>query len=103
MQSAHFDVDKHGGFARSWRETPCASALPARREGAIGSMFLIDRQGERPVCVSCCRLGLRGQVTQGVFVCAECVRATDAHMQEIAEVVPELRDYRLKRWRTACD
>jgi len=39
----------------------------------------------------------------GVFICEACEQAADAHLQELAESVPELRDHRLKRWRNGCD
>jgi hypothetical protein len=66
-------------------------------------MFLIDSHGKRPVCVACHRLGPYQQDEAGVFICNACGRAADAHLQELAESVPELRDHRLKRWRNGCD
>lgn len=99
----HPDVNKHGGFARFWRETPCALTLPLREKGTTSRLFLIDKSGELPVCASCRKLGPYGADVLGVFVCAECVRATDAYILQCAEEVPELRDHRLKRWRTGCD
>jgi hypothetical protein len=65
-------------------------------------MLLIDKHGVRGVCVSCYRLGLYG-AEPGVFICAACEQAADAHLQKLAETVPELRDHRLKRWRIKCD
>lgn len=38
-----------------------------------------------------------------VFICQGCVEAINTRMQEMAEEVPELRDHRLKRWRSGCD
>jgi len=66
-------------------------------------MFLIDHRGRRPVCVSCHTLGPYGEAGQGVFICEACVKAADAHLQKLAESVPELRDHRLRRWRRGCD
>jgi hypothetical protein len=66
-------------------------------------MFLIYSRGQRPICVSCHKLGPYAKVEPGVFVCAACVRAADAHLRKLAETVPELRDHRLKRWRVGCD
>ena len=66
-------------------------------------MFLIDSRGTRPVCCGCRRLGPYAEATPGVFICGNCVQAADAHLQELAESVPELRDHRLKRWRKSCD
>ena len=66
-------------------------------------MFLIDSRGSRPFCVSCHRLGPYQVEESGAFICAACAQAADAHLQELAESVPELRDHRLKRWRTGCD
>jgi len=102
QQQPHPDVNKHGGFARCGRETPCASTLPARGEGGPSRLFLIDKRGGRPVCASCRKLGPYGEDVLSVFVCPECVRATDAYILQCAEEVPELRDHRLKRWRTGC-
>jgi hypothetical protein len=66
-------------------------------------MFLIDSRGQRPVCVACHKLGPYGMVEPGAFICEACVWAADAHLQKLAESVPELRDHRLKRWRRGCD
>jgi hypothetical protein len=96
-----FTVIKHGGFARLSRETPCAPAGSGK--GCRTPMFLIDSPGKRPVCVACHRLGPYQDGDPGVFICDACVQAADAHLQELAETVPELRDHRLKRWRTGCD
>ena len=70
---------------------------------ARGSMFLIDSRGRRPGCVSCHRLGSYKDAEPGVFICVACVGAADAHLRELAETIPELRDHRLKRWRNGCD
>jgi hypothetical protein len=77
-----------------YKECPKRTAEP---------MFLIDSRGRRPVCVSCHRLGPYGRTEAGVFICDVCVGAADAHLQRLAETVPELRDHRLKRWRAGCD
>jgi hypothetical protein len=66
-------------------------------------MFLIDKHGERPICASCHTLGPYVKAVSDVFVCAACVRATEAQVEKFAESVPELRDHRLKRWRIGCD
>jgi hypothetical protein len=68
-------------------------------------MLLIDRKGERPVCVSCHRLGpyRTAPAERSVFVCEECIEAADERIQQVAESVPELRDHRLKRWREGCN
>jgi hypothetical protein len=66
-------------------------------------MFLIDSRGSRPVCIACRKLGPYQEEQPGVFICEACVTAADAHLQKLAETVPELRDHRLKRWRTGCD
>ena len=66
-------------------------------------MVLIDKRGERPVCAACHRLGPYMKTAPPVFVCADCVAAAEAHVRELAETVPELRDHRLKRWRNGCD
>jgi hypothetical protein len=66
-------------------------------------MFLIDSSGKRPVCIACHRLGPYQDEEPGVFICEACVQAADAHLQELAESVPQLRDHRLKRWRNGCD
>ena len=68
-------------------------------------MFLIDQNGRRPVCVSCQRLGPHLATETGVdlFVCERCIQRAEAHVRLLAESVPELRDHRLKRWRTGCD
>jgi hypothetical protein len=66
-------------------------------------MFLIDSRGMCPACVACYRLGPYQATEPGVFICDPCMRAADAHLQELAESVPELRDHRLRRWRTGCD
>ena len=60
-------------------------------------MFLIDKHRVRAVCVSCHRLGPYG-AEPGVFICAACEQAADAHLRTLAETIPELRDHRLKRW-----
>jgi hypothetical protein len=59
--------------------------------------------GTRPVCVSCRKLGPYAKTETGVSICEACVKAADAHLQKLAESVPELRDHRLKRWRSGCD
>ena len=82
------------------RNTMRLGRIP-RRMG--GPMFLIDGHGKRPVCVACHRLGPYQEAEPGVFVCDGCVQAADAHLRELAESVPELRDHRLKRWRNGCD
>ena len=69
----------------------------------LRGMTLIDRKGERPVCLSCRGLGPYMRVVPRVFICDSCVRAADAHVRQLAETVPELRDHRLKRWRKGCD
>jgi hypothetical protein len=102
-QQQRLNVIKHGGFARCGRETPCASTLPAPGKGGPSRLFLIDKHGARPVCASCRKLGPYGEDVLGAFVCAACVSATDAYILQCAEEVPELRDHRLKRWRTGCD
>ena len=56
-QRPRFHVNKHGGFARFWRETPCALSPISRRDGMVARMFLIDKGGKGPVCASCHRLG----------------------------------------------
>jgi len=66
-------------------------------------MFLIDKHGKRPVCALCHKLGPYMDAVPAVFVCDSCVQAADAHLQELAATIPELRDHRLKRWRTGCD
>lgn len=66
-------------------------------------MVLIDKNGERPVCVSCHRLGSYADAAPAVFICEACARAAEDRMQVLAESVPELRDHRLKRWRHRCD
>jgi len=60
-------------------------------------MFLIDSYGKRPVCIACRKLGPYQDEEPGVFVCEACVKAADAHLRELAESVPQLRDHRLKR------
>ena len=94
-------VIKHGGFARFWRETPCA--ITGTRKRTEDRMLLIDSRGQRPVCIACHKLGPYGNAERGVFICEACVRAADVHLQKLAESVPELRDHRLKRWRKGCD
>jgi len=66
-------------------------------------MWLIDKKGARPVCVACRKLGPYQEVTPGPFVCDTCVRGAEQHLRDLMETVPELRDHRLKRWRTGCD
>ena len=67
------------------------------------AMVLIDSRGRRPVCASCHKLGQYSDSEPACFICVACVLAADAHLQKLAETVPELRDHRLKRWRTGCD
>ena len=74
-----------------------------RKETSRRDMFLIDKDGVRPVCVSCCKLGPYAKVASAVFVCEVRIEHADAQMQQLAESVPEFRDHRLKRWRTECD
>ena len=74
-----------------------------RKETSRRDMFLIDKHGVRPVCASCRKLGPYVKVALAVFVCEVCIERADVHMQRLAESVPELRDHRLKRWRTGCD
>jgi hypothetical protein len=66
-------------------------------------MFLIDSRGSRPVCIACRKLGPYQEEHAGVFICDPCAVAAEARLRELAEVVPELRDHRLKRWRSGCD
>ena len=82
------------------RNTMRLASIP-RRMG--GTMFVIDARGRRPVCNACLRLGPYQQAEPGVFICDACERAAGAHLRKLAETVPELRDHRLKRWRTGCD
>lgn len=96
-----FSVDKRGGFARLLRETPCATLVGNRR--CHYSMTVIDRTGMRAVCCSCHKLGPYQAHVPAAFVCAECVRAAEAHIRRLAEDMPELRDHRLRRWRFSCD
>jgi hypothetical protein len=66
-------------------------------------MFLVDKRGRRPVCASCRRLGPYMDEVTDVFVCEACVRAAEDYIRRLAERLPELRDHRLKRWRSECD
>jgi hypothetical protein len=66
-------------------------------------MFLIDKHGKRPVCASCHKLGAYMAAAPDVFVCQACTKAADDHLRLLAESFPELRDHRLKRWRSGCD
>ena len=70
-------------------------------------MFLIDSHGKRPVCLACHRIGpyqrAAAEAFPGGFICAACEQAADAHLQKLAETIPELRDHRLRRWRMGCD
>ena len=66
-------------------------------------MLLIDKHGVRPVCAVCRALGPYRSAALAVFVCAVCTRAVEAHVERLAERIPELRDHRLKRWRRRCD
>jgi hypothetical protein len=52
---------------------------------------------------ACHRIGPYQQTAPGVFICESCEQAADAHLQKMAETVPELRDHRLRRWRMGCD
>jgi hypothetical protein len=97
-----------GGFQsnQAWRlraflarNTMRLGTIPRRGRGL---MFLIDRRGMRPVCVACRSLGPYQEAVPGSHLCEGCVRAADAHLQELAESVPELR-HRLRRWRKGCD
>jgi hypothetical protein len=82
------------------RNTMRLCRIPNRMRGP---MFLIDSRGTRPVCVSCHKLGPYAKEEPGIFICEACVKAADAQLQKLAESVPELRDHRLKRWRSGCD
>lgn len=66
-------------------------------------MTLIDKRGERPVCLVCRSIGSYAESKHTPFLCAACRRVAEANFQKMAEVWPEMRDHRLKRWRTACD
>jgi hypothetical protein len=66
-------------------------------------MQLIDGNGTRPVCMSCRKLGPYMDVAPDVFICDSCVATAEQHLRQMMETVPELRDHRLKRWRTGCD
>jgi hypothetical protein len=44
-------------------------------------MFLIDKHGQRPVCVSCHKLGPYMDVAPDVFVCQACTKAADEHIR----------------------
>ena len=103
MAAGALNAIKHGGFARLGRETPCALALCREHGEYERSMILIDKNGERPVCASCRKLGPYMEAAPGVFICDSCARAAEDHLRQMMETVPELRDHRLKRWRTGCD
>lgn len=67
------------------------------------TIVLIDENGMRPVCAACRRLGPYTDAVPDVFICDACSRTAEEHLRALMETVPELRDHRLKRWRTGCD
>jgi hypothetical protein len=101
VRPAGFKGIKHGGFARFLARNTMRSCRISKRKRT--PMFLIDSRGNRPVCLACHRIGPYQQAAPRVFICEDCEQAADAHLQELAEAVPELRDHRLRRWRTGCD
>jgi hypothetical protein len=78
----------------------CASEINIAEQNGPHSAIAIDRK--RAVCLSCHRLWPH-TTTVGVFICEACAQAAEVYVKALAETVPELRDHRLKRWRSACD
>jgi hypothetical protein len=103
MNAGGVNTNQAGGLRAVWaRNTMRPQRGPAKERGGR-QLVLIDREGQRSVCASCGLLAPWTESVAGVFICDACGAGAEAHLRELAESIPELRDHRLKRWRKGCD